>query len=178
MSRWSDYWDDRPERVARRRAAFWDLYGQYTAVREKMTQDQKTMAAVSLAVSVLASPVGGIIAEAAMQVDKHIAPQLSDLAGSEEAIALMMIEELERDGTLSAREARNLAQDTIRALDEIKNETSPAPVRPRFRPPPGPRPGMLPPATAPAPPATAKAEPVNYWPFIAIGAAILFLRGS
>lgn len=44
---------------------------------------------------------------------------------------------------------------------------------------PGPGPRYLPtsPGTS-TPPAAAPAEPVNYWPFIAIGAAFLFLRGS
>jgi len=169
------YWEDRPERVAARRATFWNLYGRYTGVREKMTQNQKTMRRISSAIGVMGSPVAGAIAYAAMNVDKYIAPAQSALAGSEETIALLMIEELEADGTLSTREARNMAKATLKALEEAKNGATNGTVPPRLRLPPGPGPRSLP--AAPGAPSTA--GPATYWPWVAAAiGAIFILRGS
>jgi hypothetical protein len=140
-----------------------------------MTKDQRTMGKISAAISGMASPLAGAIAYAAMNVDKYIAPAQSRLAGSEETIALLMIEELEADGTLTTREARNMAKATLKAIEETKNNAANGTVPPRLRLPPGPGPRGLP--AAPGAPSTA--GPVTYWPWVAAALGALFiLRGS
>ena len=78
------------------------------------------MRLISSAIGAIGTPLAGTIAFAAINVDKYIALAQSRLAGSEETIALMMIEELELDGTLSVREARNMAKATLKAMEEAK----------------------------------------------------------
>jgi len=140
------------------------------------------MRRISGAIGVMGTPVAGAIAFAAMQVDQYIAPELSDLAGSEETIALIMIEELEADGSLTTREARNMARATIKALEEIKNtpaapQASPSQRRPRTE--------ILslmqkgPGKTDLESPAPAAAPAPNYLPLaLGVVAVIFILRGS
>jgi len=139
-----------------------------------MTKDQRTMGKITAAITAMGSPLAGAIAYAAMNVDKYIAPAQSALAGSEETIALLMIEELEADGTLSTREARNMAKATLKAIEETKNQAAAGTVPPRLRIPPGPtRQVWGSPATI------APGGAVTYWPWVAAALGALFiLRGS
>ena len=112
-------------RWTRARAKFWNVYGRYWGVREEIANDPKLAGLVIAAVALLAgpaAPVAGGVATAAIGIDTKLAPEMRELAGSQEAIALTLIEELEADGQITEAEAERLAKQTIDILETPAEE--------------------------------------------------------
>jgi hypothetical protein len=106
------------EKLVGARAKFWNVYGRYWNVRNQIAQDPKLAALVVGAVSAISTPVGGAIAAAAIGIDRKLAPAMQDLAGSREAVALLIIDEMVQDGRLTEAEAERMASQTIQILEE------------------------------------------------------------
>ena len=105
------------ERWTRARAKFWNVYGRYWGVREKIASDPEVAGLLVTAITTIGTPVAGAISAAAIGIDTQLAPEMRELAGSQEAIALMLIEELEADGQITEAEAERLAKQTIDILE-------------------------------------------------------------
>jgi hypothetical protein len=116
------------EKLVGARAKFWNAYGQYWGVREDIANDPKAKKAIRRAAMAL-NPVAGLIASAALEVDRYLAPAMQDLAGSREAVALLIIEQMEEDGQITEAEAERLASQTIQILEESAGVSETVPRR-------------------------------------------------
>jgi hypothetical protein len=78
------------------------------------------------------NPLAGLIVAAAIGIDTKLAPAMQDLANSEEAIALMIIDDMVANGQISEAEGARLAKESI-DLMQAPAETSAARSQRRAR---------------------------------------------
>jgi len=156
---------------ARFRASFWGLYERYWEVRERLAKDRAVRTAVTSAVTVLGTPIAGAVAAAALQIDRHLAPEMRELSGTQEALALMIVDELVEEGRITAGQAETLARETLATLADTPAEEAPRPRTRAWLLSQGPRPGVLSPSD--------KSTPPPLWPMaLGVLAIIFFLRGT
>jgi len=151
--------EKRQVRRAVRRDKLWGAADAWWTLRNDIANDPKAKKKVRRVAGTL-NPVAGLIAAAALEVDRVVAPTVLDFIDEKKGISRAILQEMVDQGRISEAQAGILAAQVDDILDG-------KPATPPFRTP------------APAPVASHPPAPgPSYWPWVVALGAFFILRGS
>ncbi len=158
--------EKRQVKKAVRRSKIWGAAHLWWSLRQDISNDPKAKKKIRRVATTL-NPMAGLIAAAALEIDRVVAPTALDFIDEKKAVSRAILQEMVDQGRISEAQAGILA-DQVDAI--LTGNGAPEPV-PTTIPGPGPRPLL-------SSNGASTTEAVNYWPYIAAIGALFLIRGS
>lgn len=158
--------ETRQVRRAVRRDKIWGAAETWWSLRQDIANDPKAKRKIRR-VAAAFNPVAAVIAAAALEVDRVVAPTALDFIEEKKAVSRAILQEMVDQGRITEAQAGILADQ----VDDILIGSSPRGPSTQPRRPPS--------TTTSSPAAMYPTAPVTYWPWVAAALGALFiLRGS
>jgi len=157
--------EKRQVRRAVRRSKIWGAADVWWSLRQDIANDPKAKKRIRRLATTI-NPMAGLIAAAAMEVDRVVAPTALNFIEEKQAVTRAILQEMVDAGRITEAEAGILA---VQADEVLAGTAYPVPRGPS-----APRAG---PTTA-SPAAMPTALPANYWPWIIAVGAFFLIRGA